>query len=80
MLIHYMPPPLGTVMNYTREGSTIPPGYALTLGQALWISDYPELFAAIGYTYGPGPPGTFLLPSYRDSYHNPCLIYTGKSV
>jgi microcystin-dependent protein len=77
MLISAVFPPVGSIISYAGTGNTVPPGYELTLGQELPISDYPELFSAIGYAYGIGDPGTFRLPNLQDAAHNPCLIYTG---
>jgi hypothetical protein len=42
--------PAGTIMHHA--GSTPPSGYLIADGSTLITTSYPELFAAIGYTYG----------------------------
>ncbi len=44
---------------------TIPPGWAACNGQTLKISDYRDLFAIIGTTYGGDGKQTFALPDLR---------------
>lgn len=44
---------------------TIPPGWAACNGQTLNISDYRELYAVIGTTYGGDGKQTFALPDFR---------------
>jgi microcystin-dependent protein len=46
-------------------GSTAPPGWLVADGSAVSRSTYPELFAAIGTTYGPADGSTFTLPDLR---------------
>lgn len=43
------PPPLGIVQIWA--GSKVPSGYELCEGQQLKVSDYPELYAALGATF-----------------------------
>jgi microcystin-dependent protein len=45
-------------------GSTIPPGFLLCDGSAVSQTTYPDLFTAIGITYG-GSGSTFNLPDMR---------------
>jgi microcystin-dependent protein len=42
--------PAGTIMHHA--GSTAPSGYLVCDGASLFTTSYPELFSAIGYTYG----------------------------
>lgn len=56
--------PVGTIIDY--PGPTIPNGYLLCAGQEVGRSTYPDLFAAIGTTYGSGNgTTTFNLPDIR---------------
>lgn len=77
VLINSIPPPVGALLHYPESGSSIPRGYALTLGQAHFIADYPDLYALIGNSFGAIGPGTFLFPKLTDRYGTPLLIYTG---
>ena len=58
--------PVGSIMFYVSMGEeegTIPPDYHLFCrGQELAVTDYPELFNVIGYTYG-GEGDVFRLPN-----------------
>lgn len=44
---------------------TLPDGFLLANGSEVFITDYPELYAAIGGIYGPASPGKFRLPDLR---------------
>lgn len=55
--------PSGVISQFA--GSTAPTGYQLCLGQSLSKTTYPELHAAIGYTYG-GSGDTFYLPNLQN--------------
>ena len=77
MLVSSVPPPVGTLLNYPLSGSTIPYGYALTLGQAHFIANYPDLYNIIDNIYGDAGPGTFRFPKLNDQFQHPLLIYTG---
>lgn len=56
--------PAGTIVAFT--GTIIPDGWALCSGAAVSRTGYPELFAAIGTTYGNGDGSTtFNLPDLR---------------
>lgn len=56
--------PIGAVTAFA--GAAAPAGWLLCYGQSLIQADYPNLYAAIGLTYGAGPgPSTFLLPDLR---------------
>lgn len=60
-----MPP--GAVISFA--GSTAPVGYLLCDGSAVSRTDYPNLFAAIGTTYGEGDGSTtFNLPNLKDKF------------
>jgi microcystin-dependent protein len=49
-------------------GGTAPSGWLLCYGQSLLRSDYPELFAAIGTTYGSADGTHFNVPDLRGRY------------
>ena len=56
---------IGTVKSWT--GATIPANWMLADGRALSRASYPQLFTAIGTTYGAGDGSTtFALPDLRD--------------
>lgn len=59
------PIPAGTVLPFA--GNTEPEGFLFTEGQEVLRNAYPNLFAAIGTTYGAGDgETTFNLPDYRE--------------
>lgn len=59
------PIPVGTVLPFA--GNTEPEGFLFTEGQEVLRNAYPNLFAAIGTTYGAGDGATtFNLPDYRE--------------
>lgn len=55
--------PIGVVVPFA--GPAAPTGYLPCTGLGYSAATYPDLFAAIGYTYG-GSGGTFILPDLRD--------------
>ena len=55
--------PVGCVLDYA--GTVAPTGWLLCFGQTLNISEYPNLFGAIGNTYGGDGINTFVVPDYR---------------
>jgi len=55
--------PSGTIMMWAT--SSAPTGYLLCNGQSVSTSTYPNLFAAIGYTFG-GSGSSFLVPNYQN--------------
>lgn len=57
--------PAGVMMPFA--GGTPPAGWLLCYGQSLLRADYPNLYLAIGTTYGPGavPGSTFAAPDAR---------------
>ena len=57
--------PVGTVVPYA--GNTAPDGWLMCDGSGLSTTDYDELFAVIGTTYGGGG-GTFNLPDMRQKF------------
>lgn len=62
----YADAPVGTISPF--GGSDIPSGYLLCDGQAISRTDYAELFAVIGTTFGAGDGSTtFNIPDLRES-------------
>ncbi len=60
--------PPGTVIAYAgvlSNGSQAPAGWLLCDGSQVSQTTYPQLFAAIGNTYGTASSGSFRLPDYR---------------
>lgn len=57
--------PAGTIKMY--GGATAPSGYLFCRGQSVAKVTYPELFSAIGYTYG-GSGDVFNLPDFRGTF------------
>lgn len=57
--------PSGTVSYFA--GPTAPSGYLVCNGAQYLVSQYPELFAAIGYTHGGGG-GSFAVPDLRGMF------------
>lgn len=57
--------PVGAVMPY--PAATVPTGWLECNGASLSTTDYPELFAKLGYTYG-GSGSSFRLPDYRGEF------------
>lgn len=55
--------PVGAVLDFA--GTSAPAGWLLCFGQSVLRADYPELFAAIGTTYGAVDSSHFTLPDYR---------------
>lgn len=57
--------PSGTIVPFA--GSSAPDGFVIANGDTLNVDDHPELYAAIGTTYGGtgGPGGTFKLPNLQ---------------
>jgi microcystin-dependent protein len=55
--------PAGVISQYA--GDTAPDGYLLCTGQSLATTEYPALFAAIGYAYG-GSGGSFSVPNLQN--------------
>ena len=59
--------PIGSIIPYGN--SVVPETYLLCDGQAVSRTDYPELFAIIGVTFGSGDGSTtFNVPDYRDKF------------
>ena len=52
---------IGTITGWSGDIGSLPSGWALCNGKSLQVSDYPELFAVIGYQYG-GSDESFLTP------------------
>lgn len=52
--------PVGSIMLWA--GIDIPQNWILCDGEKYKVEDYPELYAAIGDTYGSGPTGFFKIP------------------
>ncbi len=53
--------PPGTIIDF--GGTVVPSGYLDCDGSSVLITDYPDLYAAIGSTWGTTSSGRFLLPS-----------------
>lgn len=59
--------PVGTVFSFA--GNTVPTGYLICDGSEINRTDYTNLFAVIGTTYGEGDGSTtFNLPNYTDKF------------
>ena len=59
--------PVGSIIPY--GDSVVPETYLLCNGQAVLRTDYPELFAIIGTSFGSGDGSTtFNVPDYRDKF------------
>ena len=56
--------PIGSYVNYSSL-NTVPDGFMVCDGRSLTKTDYPELFAVIGYTYG-GSGENFNIPVFND--------------
>jgi len=63
IIVNFDPLPAGRVEAYA--GTTIPDGWLLCDGSSLNVTDFPELFAAIAYTWG-GSGSTFNLPDLQN--------------
>ncbi|MCR9053479.1 MAG: phage tail protein [Phaeodactylibacter xiamenensis] len=58
--------PAGTVLPFAGPKTKVPTGYLLCDGRSIVKTEYPDLFNAIGITYGGTSNGaTFNLPDYR---------------
>ena len=63
-----LPFPVGTTHSFVGS-FTLPSNFLLTDGSFVSQATYPDLFTAIGHTYGPDPgDGTFKLPTVTDTY------------
>lgn len=58
--------PVGTVFPFA--GTTAPDGWMMCDGRSLNNVDYPELFAAIGYSHGGNLSSAFNIPDYRGRF------------
>lgn len=69
--------PVGTVVWYA--GSNPPSGWYPCIGLSMEITAFPDLYAAIGTTYGVGtsPPDTFQIPDLRDRFIKGSLANLG---
>jgi microcystin-dependent protein len=56
--------PAGAIFPYVNK--IAPPGYLLCDGADYSISQYPDLFAAIGYNFGMGEDGRFKVPKFEE--------------
>ena len=70
--------PLGTVLSFA--GQARPNGYLLCDGASYKVTDYPDLYAAIGNTYG-GDSTSFNVPNLVDASQSPAptMIYIIKA-
>lgn len=55
---------IGSVEEYYGDVNNIPPDYVIADGRDLLVSQYPYLFAKIGYRFG-GSDGVFKVPDRR---------------
>lgn len=62
----------------TYAGSDMPHGWMALEGQTLAVSDYPDLFAAIGNQYGGDGVSHFALPARRSSGSARQIMYVGR--
>ena len=60
--------PVGTIIAWAGEAQSVPPGWALCYGQSLKRGRYPELFAAIGTSWGGQNSKRFNLPDLRGRF------------
>lgn len=58
-------PEVGTILAYGGDPSAVPGGFLLADGSAVAIVDHPQLYAALGSTWGTAPTGSFRLPDLR---------------
>ena len=56
--------PPGSIFPYVKKDA--PPGYLLCDGADYSISQYPDLFGAIGYNFGMGEDGRFKVPKFEE--------------
>jgi hypothetical protein len=56
---------IGTITGWSGDIGSVPSGWTLCNGNSLQVSDYPELFAVIGYQYG-GSGESFVTPKLLD--------------
>lgn len=63
-LLNYLVP-AGTIVSFGGNGATPPPGWLFCNGDAFPASQYPNLFAAIGTSWGTAGPNNFRLPDLR---------------
>ena len=72
LLNHVATMPVGSIIPYAGSAATVPTGYLLCDGSEVLTSQYPLLFAIIGYTYKPLASlvgsGTFGLPDLRGRF------------
>ena len=62
----YADAPVGSIQAY--GGATSPQGWLLCQGQSLLRTDYPELFAVIGTSFGSVDSTHFNIPDLRDKF------------
>lgn len=60
--------PPGSIVIWPGANSSAPENYLFCEGQSLTRTDYPELFAVIGTTYGSESATTFTLPDFRGRF------------
>ncbi len=75
LAVVYMP---GEIRHYA--GSAMPAHWLECLGQLLEVSDYPELFAAIGAQYGGNGTTSFALPNLRSVGNIKRIICAGAAL
>lgn len=68
--------PAGTVVDFA--GASTPTGWLVCAGQTLSRTDYPDLFAVVGATYGAPSGSTFNLPDCRGRVTAGLDVYSGS--
>lgn len=61
-------PPIGTMLMWAGQETAVPMHYRLCDGSLLLRADYPDLFAALGTTYGSTTSSNFRLPDLRNRF------------
>ncbi|MEL6557817.1 MAG: tail fiber protein [Bacteroidota bacterium] len=60
--------PAGSITAFAGAGDNLPEGYVLCDGRELNVADFPELFAAIGDSWGGNGISTFRVPDLRGQF------------
>lgn len=61
------PNPIGTILMWAGDNTTVPSGWLICNGAYQLISDYPELYAIVGSLYG-STATTFALPNFTQRF------------
>lgn len=60
--------PIGAILPWASAIPTAPDNYLFCIGQSVLKTDYPELFAIIGVTWGTDAPTNFTIPDLRGRF------------